>query len=160
MKFIAMLLNVSIVFVLYLFVLDKTISMVFIMLVSITGWGVFFSKKNSKRWRYLFYLWSVMAAVCLLDVVFIEINIFSVTGRNSAAYQVPLFVGIGSGLICFLVWLVSILDFFKIKSNGYVPNDDCVYSGTNLNPATGLPLIGSVDSAGNPIGHDLNSSDK
>ncbi|EPE2780708.1 hypothetical protein ACY4XS_003550 [Morganella morganii] len=160
MKFIATLLNVSIVFVLYLFVFDTTISMVFIMLISITGWGVFFSKRKSKRWRYLFYLWSVMAAVCLLDVVFIELNIFSVTGKNSAAYQVPLFVGIGSNLIGFFVWLVSVLDFFKIKSNGYVPNDDYVYSGTNLNPATGLPLIGSVDSAGNPIGHDLNNSDK
>ncbi|MBT0513751.1 hypothetical protein ISO42_17005 [Morganella morganii subsp. morganii] len=160
MKLIAIMLNISIVFVLYFFVFDKTISMIFMIFISITGWSILFSKKKSKRWNYLFYIWFVTAFVCFLDVIFIELNIFGVVGKNSAAYQIPLFVGMGSNLVGFIVGLISMLDFLKIKHNGYIPNDDYVYSGTNLNPATGLPLIGSVDSAGNPIGHDLNNSDK
>ncbi|MFH2331914.1 hypothetical protein ABK654_17850 [Morganella morganii] len=153
MKFITFVILESFVAVLWLFVFTNNVMAILLVILCVSAWFGYFSKYYRKSQKITKKMLSFSFLVGFLFMVIGGSFTASMKDTTNFLYQ-PVII------MSFLSLFVNLFCFFVIKFNlkiskGSREMENVSVYDKDINPATGLPMINGMDSAGNPCGSDF-----
>lgn len=154
MKFLAFIIMIVTLESLCLFFFKQTFSIIAMSIITVCGFLCF----TAKNWRSSgkFFTYILLITYVIGNISIFSKEIFNITATNNYLFLNDIYIGIITvcSIITFFVAMLVITSYLSNKfqfTNNYNKS-----SFDDLNPATGLPMMGATDVGGNLFGTQSN----